>query len=67
MNTLSSVTSLGEVGSEREFMYVLNAVRLAINPVFSDNPRYAWKQLKNDYRVRASTTSLMRPFQRLSD
>ena len=52
MRMLSQVVSLGEVRSPREFIYVLNAVRHAINPAFDENPHSAWKQFKNDDRVR---------------
>lgn len=45
---LSHLVSLGEVRSAREFIYVLNAVRLAIDPTFYDCVGSAWDQFKDD-------------------
>lgn len=52
MRTLSRVASLGEVHSAREFIYILNALRVAINPAFDRHVGSAWEQFKNDDRVR---------------
>jgi transcriptional regulator with XRE-family HTH domain len=52
MRTLSRVASIGEVHSAREFIYILNALRVAINPAFDVTLAQPWEQLKNDDRVR---------------
>ena len=52
MRTLSRVASLGEVHSAREFIYILNALRVAIDPTFDRHIGSAWEQLKNNDRVR---------------
>jgi hypothetical protein len=52
MAMLSSVASLGEVGSPREFIYVLSEVRQAISPTLNDHLHSCWKQFKNDHRIR---------------
>ena len=49
---LSHLVSLGEVRSAREFIYVLNAVRLAIDPTFYDCVGSAWDQFKDDRLLR---------------
>jgi len=48
----SCVASLGEVRSPREFIYVLNALRLATNPALKDYVGSAWEQFKDDDLLR---------------
>jgi hypothetical protein len=52
MEMLSSVASLGEVRSAPEFIYILSEVRQAISPALDNHLHSAWKQFKNDGRVR---------------
>jgi transcriptional regulator with XRE-family HTH domain len=52
METLSCMALLGEVRSAREFIYVLNAVRNAINPALYDHAGSAWEQFKRNDWVR---------------
>jgi transcriptional regulator with XRE-family HTH domain len=52
MEMLSHVASLGEVRSAREFIYVLNAVRLAMDPAMDGYVGSAWDQFKDDYLLR---------------
>jgi transcriptional regulator with XRE-family HTH domain len=52
MGMLSSVASLGEVHSTREFIYILSEVRQAISPMLDDHLHSTWKQFKNDGQVR---------------
>jgi transcriptional regulator with XRE-family HTH domain len=52
MEMLSHVASLGEVRSADEFIYVLNAVRIAIYPALEDHVGPAWDQFKDDYLLR---------------
>jgi hypothetical protein len=52
MRTLSRVASIGEVRSASEFIYILNALRVAINPAFDRNVGSAWEQFTNDAQVR---------------
>lgn len=59
MELLSHVASLGEVRSAQEFIYVLNAVRIAIYPALEDRVGPAWEQFKDD--------ELLRRLHRLSD
>ena len=49
---LSHAASLGEVRSAREFIYVLNAVRIAIHPALGDHVGSAWEQVKDDDLLR---------------
>jgi hypothetical protein len=52
MEFLSHVASLGEVRSEREFIYVLNAVRIAIHRAPEDHVGSPWEQFKDDDLLR---------------
>ena len=49
---LSHVASLGEVRSAQEFIYVLNAARLAMDPALDDYVGSAWDQFKDDHLLR---------------
>jgi hypothetical protein len=59
MEMLSYLASLGEVRSAKEFIYVLNAVRIAIYPALEDRVCPAWDQFKED--------ELLRRLHRISD
>jgi transcriptional regulator with XRE-family HTH domain len=52
MEMLSRVASVGKVRSTREYLYVLNAVRIAINPALEDHAGSAWKQFKDNDQLR---------------
>ena len=52
MEMLSHVASLGEVRAAREFIYILNAVRIGIHPPLEDHAVSAWEQFKDGDRLR---------------